>query len=126
VAKTGVRVDGLDKTVRAIKDVSVELEDLEGAFSRIAELTAQSASRHAPKKTGRLAGSLRGVAEKSSAVVTVGGAAIRYAGPINYGWPARNIAPSGFMQKASDEMEPRAVSILEDEINRAISRRGLK
>ena len=58
-------------------------------------------------------------------MVTAGRASVPYAGPINYGWPARNIAPSGFMQKADQVMQPRAIQMLETEVNEQIRKRGL-
>ena len=123
--RVGFRVEGLSAVLRALKALGLEVDDLKDAFSRIATEGAQSAARHAPKKSGRLAGSLRGNRAQSKAVITAGRSSIRHAGPINYGWPARGIAPSGFMQKADDEMRPKALSILEEEINAAIRRKGL-
>ena len=38
---------------------------------------------------------------------------------------ARNIAASGFMQKADEQMRPKALSELERAINRKITERGL-
>ena len=57
---------------------------------------------------------------KRQAVVTAGRASVPYAGPINYGWPARNIAPSHFMQRTDAVMAPRAIQLLEAEINQRI------
>lgn len=122
MATKGVSVKGDDKVVRALRDVADEVEDLD-AFERIADDLARAAARHAPKRTGRLAGSLRGDRSKSKAIVR---STLVYAGPINYGWPARNIAPSGFMQKADQEIQPRAVRELENEINDVIRRKGLR
>jgi hypothetical protein len=121
----GFRVEGLTQVVRALDQLGVEVEDLKGAFSTLATEGAQRAASHAPKKSGRLAGDIRGNRAKSKAVVTAGRASVPYAGPINYGWPARNIVGSGFMQKASDEMEPVAIQRLEDEINKQIRLKGL-
>jgi hypothetical protein len=95
------------------------------AFSEIASEGAEKAAEFAPKRTGRLASDIRGNRAKGKAVVTAGRASVPYAGPINYGWPARNIVGSGFMQKASEAMEPIAVQRLEEEINRIIEEKDL-
>ena len=93
--RTGTKVEGLNQVVRALQQMGVEVEDLKAAFSKIADRAAQVASDAAPKKSGRLAADIRGNRAKSKAVVTAGRASVPYAGPINYGWPKRNIAPAG-------------------------------
>lgn len=122
----GFQVEGLGPVVRALQDMGVEVDDLKDAFSAIADKGAQLASSYAPVLTGALAGDVRGNRAKSKAVVTVGRAALPYAGPINYGWAAHNIEPSGFLQRADEAMRPYALQQLEDEINQQIRRRGLK
>lgn len=122
----GVRVTGLTAVVRALLELGLEVEDLKNAFSAIAERGARLAADFAPKKSGRLAGDVRGNRAKSKAVVIAGRASVPYAGPINFGWPARHIAGSAFMQKADQAMQPYALQQLEDEINRQIARRGLR
>lgn len=123
--REGFKVEGLTRVTRALKDLGLEVDDLKNAFSKISSLAAEKAAGHAPKKSGRLAASVRGNRAQSKAVVTAGRAAVPYAGPINYGWPARGISASGFMQKTDEEMRPRAVQLLEDEINAAARRKGL-
>lgn len=121
----GVRVEGLNKVVRDLQALGVEVDDLKDAFAEIAKEGAERAAAHAPHLTGALKASLRGNRAKSKAVVTAGGARVPYAGAINYGWPARGIEGAGFMQKADEEMQPLAVQQLEDAIEKAIRRRNL-
>lgn len=125
VNRAGFQVQGLAQVVRALQQMGVDVDDLKAAFSRIAADAAQMASSLAPRRSGRLAGDIRGNRAKSKAVVTAGRASVPYAGPINYGWPTRNIAASGFMQRTDQTMQPRALQTLEDEINRKIRERGL-
>ena len=88
-------------------------------------MASQVAAGFAPKRTGRLAASVRGSRAKNKAVVMAGRASVVYAGPINYGWPARKIAASGFMQKADEVMAPKALQALEDAIESKIKSKGL-
>ena len=125
VDRAGFKVTGLNQVVRALVAMGVDVGDLKHPFSRIATEGADRAAAHSPKRSGRLARDIRGNRAKSKAVVTAGRKSIPYAGPINYGWPARNITASGFMQKADEEMRPRAVQILEDDINSKIRKRGM-
>lgn len=122
---SGFKVEGLRQVVKALQDIGLDVEDLKGAFSTIAREGAQRAAALAPRKSGRLARDIRGNRAKSKAVITAGRASVPYAGPINYGWPTRNIAASGFLQRADAEMQPRAVQLLEEEVNQAIRKRGL-
>jgi hypothetical protein len=124
--RVGTRVEGLSRVVRQVRALGLEVEDLKDAFAKIAAEGARRAAAHAPKRSGRLAADIRGNRATSKAVVTAGRASLKYAGPINYGWPKRNILASEFLQKADQEMEPRALQILEDEINQAIRQRGLQ
>lgn len=119
------RVEGLNKFTRALTQVGVEIDDLKDVMGGIAALGARLASGFAPKRSGRLAGTIRGNRAKSKAVVTAGRARVPYAGPINYGWRKRNIAPARFMQRADTEVAPRAVQMLEDGVNDVIAREGL-
>lgn len=106
-------------------ELGLEIDDLKEAFGGISAEAAQVAAGFAPKRTGRLAASVRGNRAKNKAVVMAGRASVVYAGPINYGWPARKIATSGFMQKADEVMAPKALQALEDAIDNKIKSKGL-
>ena len=121
----GLRITGLTQVVRALKEIGLEVDDLKDAFAAIAKEAADRAASHAPKVSGRLAGNIRGNRAQSKAVVIAGRSSVPYAGPINYGWPARNIPANPFMQRADEEMRDRSVELLEDGINTAIRKRGL-
>lgn len=125
VDRVGFRVEGLSSVVRSLTRMGVEVEDLKAAFSAIAAEGAARAARYAPRRAGRLAADIRGNRAKSKAVITAGRTSLPYAGPINYGWPARNIQPASFMQSADADMQPIAVQMLETEINRQIKLKGL-
>ena len=122
--QSGFRVEGLTRAVRQLQEVGLEVDDLKSAFSQIAREAAQVASAAAPRRTGALAGDIRGNRAKSKAVVIAGRARIKYAGPINYGWPRRGIRGAFFMQHADQVMRPRVVPMLENEINRIIREKG--
>lgn len=123
--RAGFKVEGLTKVVRGLKALGLEVDDLKSAFSAISSEGARVAAGFAPHKSGRLAGDIRGNRAQSKAVITAGRATVRYAGPINYGWPSRGIRPSAFMQRTDDVMRPRALTMLEDEINRQARLKGL-
>lgn len=120
-----VRVEGLNKTLKALQSYGVEVADLKDTMAGIAREGATLAARYAPKRSGRLAGTVRGNKAKAKAVVIAGRARVPYAGAINYGWPKRGIKAALFMQRADKELAPRAVEMLEAGLDRAAGKVGL-
>jgi hypothetical protein len=128
-----VRADGLNALVRELLALGLDVEDLKDAFAELAQRGARIAASHAPvggpasrdPHPGQLKRDIRGNRARNKAVVTAGRAGVPYAGPINYGWPAHNIEPSGFLQKVDAELGPFAPLLLEHSISNLIRRRGL-
>lgn len=117
-----VQVTGVESYVTALRGVAADTGDLD-AFDEVAQRAASAIERDAPKKSRRLAGSVRGRRSRNAAVVV---ATASYAGPINYGWPTRGITATGFMQAADSGSEQTAAAQrLEDDIDSQIARRGL-
>lgn len=114
---TGYRVEGVREVVKALTDLGFEVADLKDVFSEIADRGADAVAAATPRASGALAADVRGNRAKSKAVVTAGRSSIPYAGVINYGWPARGIEPSEFMQRGEAVIEPDALRLLEDGIN---------
>lgn len=119
------RLDNLNQVVRALLALGLDVDDLKDAFSEIARQGASVAARLAPRRSGALAGDVRGNRARAKAVVAVGRVSLPYAGPINFGWRAHGIAASGFMQAADRELQPFALRRLEDDINSKIREKGL-
>lgn len=121
------KVEGLTETLRGLQRIGVEAGDLKDAMAEIAAEGARLASSFAPKRSGRLASSVRGNRAKAKAVVTAGRArTVPYARVINYGWPKRGIRAARFMQRADEQLQPRAVEMLETGLDKAIRRAGLQ
>jgi hypothetical protein len=121
----GTHVTGLREVVKALTDAGVEVEDLKEAMGAIAARAAEIAAAAAPSRSGKLRASIRGNKAKGKAIVTAGRASVPYAGAINYGWPARGIKPRKFMQQADAEIGPKAVELLEANINKILTEKGL-
>lgn len=117
----GVRVEGLSSVVRNLQRMGVEVEDLRDAFARIAEEVKPDYQSVTPVKSGALRADYRTSKTKGKANLYVGRASIPYAGPINYGWPARNIAPRNFVARGDEIAAPKASRSLEEEISRLVS-----
>jgi hypothetical protein len=122
-----IKVTGIAKLNRDLRALGIEVGDLKAAMTRIAAMAARSAAGFAPKRSGKLAASVRGNKAKNRAVVIAGrGKSRLYAGPVNYGWPAHNIRPQPFMQAADKAIGPKVVPILQADLNRLIRAKGLQ
>lgn len=119
-----VAVDGLRELVRDLVKAGVDVEDLKDVTAEVAKVGAYVAANLAPSRSGALARTVRGNRAKGKAIVTAGRARVRYAGAINYGWPARNIRPARFLQKTDTVMEKRAPEIFEKGIAKIFEKYG--
>lgn len=121
-----VKVEGLNQTLTALQRLGVEVGDLKDVMAEIADEGARLASSFAPKRSGRLRATIRGNKAKAKAIVIAGRARTPYAGAINYGWRARGITPALFMQRADQQLAPRAVELLDKGLDEAIRKVGLE
>jgi hypothetical protein len=117
-----VKVTGLRQLRAAMKKAGDDLADFKDANAAVATLIASAASSAAPRRTGRLAASGRGNRAAGRAVVQFGGARLRYAGPIHWGWPARHIIARPFASDAAVSTQPRWLPIYEDTVAKIIDK----
>jgi hypothetical protein len=104
--EAGVKVEGLATLVRTMRKAGEDLADLKDANARAAAIVVGRASATAPRRSGRLAASVRGTRAAGRARVQAGRASVPYAGPIHFGWPARRIAAQPFLSDAARATEP--------------------
>lgn len=76
----------------ALKRAGIGVQDLKDAHRRVAEMVAERSASRAPRRTGRLAATVRPAGTQSAAIVRAGRATVPYAAPIHWGWPKRHIA----------------------------------
>lgn len=106
MATTGVRVEGLDTLVRTLKKAGVDVADLKDASKKAGDTVTSAAVGRAPRRTGRLASSVRPSRLAKGVRVSVGRATVPFAGAIHWGWPARNITAQPFLTDAAKQTEP--------------------
>lgn len=120
-----VRVDGTaqvrDQLLTLTKDLAYGL-----SYKDIADEGMRLAVRFAPRRSGRLASSIKGRATKTRATIRAGGTKrVPYAGAVNYGYRRRNIDPANFMGKADAVLRRTAPRDLQKQVIRLIRRQGL-
>ena len=101
-----IQVEGLRELRRAVRKTgNADLRKaLREAHKAVATLVAKRAKVRVPKKSRRLEKSITARGSQSSASVKAGSPTrVPYAGPIHFGWPARNIEPQPFLYDARDD-----------------------
>jgi phage gpG-like protein len=89
-----------------MKRAGLDLGDFADAHAAAASIVAAEAPAWIRSRSGRLAGSIRPGHAKTSATIRAGGARIRYAGPHEWGWPARHMAAHPFLTTSASTTEP--------------------
>lgn len=120
--QAGVEVDGLAELRRNLRRLGEDVADLKAANERAARIVAEAAAARAPRRTGRLAASLRATRAVGRASVLAGGASVPYAGPVHWGWEARHIEPNPFTVEAAEDTQPQWLPVYERELQRLCDR----
>lgn len=117
-----VLVKGAPELRKSLKRAGEDLSDLKDAHQAVGNLVANTASGIAPRQTGALAGSIRASRSHTYVIIRAGSAGIPYAGPIHWGWPARNIQADPFIMNAAQSAEPEWTALYEREMVQIIER----
>jgi hypothetical protein len=116
-----VEVEGERELIKSLRAVDRDLPKRLGAIhKRVVGPVADLAESRAPRRRGRLAGSVRALGSQKAGVVAAGRRAVPYAGPIHYGWPGHNITPQPFLTDALEAREGAVVDLYHEEIERFI------
>jgi phage gpG-like protein len=115
-------VEGGRQLRKSLKDVEDGLADLKAAHAEAAGIVAEAARTGAPRRTGRLSGSIRPSGTKTAAIVRAGGSKIPYAGVQEYGWPGHNIPPQPYIVPAAHDTESTWIARYQDAVDRLLSK----
>jgi len=100
-----VEVEGLAELRRTMRRAAQDLGELKEVNAEAAEVILDSARRRVPRRSGRLASTLRSSGTKSAAVVRAGFKSVPYAPVVHFGWPEHGIEPQPFLTDAVDDTE---------------------
>lgn len=123
--KPKVDIEGQKELRKALKQVEGGISDLKGVNLAAAEVVATEARGLVPRRTGRLESTIRAAGQAAAGVVRSGTAAVRYAGPIHFGWPKHNIAPQPFLYDALDARHDEVIEMYEERVQDLIRLHGL-
>ena len=101
MADKALYVVGQKRFVQTMRKAGADMKELKEVNWRAADIAKPEAVARAPRgRTGKLAGSIRVGATQKAGIIRAGRKTVPYAGPINYGWPARHIKPRTFVNDA--------------------------
>lgn len=112
-----VHVEGARELRAALKRAGADLADLTRTNRRVSSTVTAAALKAAPRKSGKLAGSIKAAATRTRASVR---SRLVYAGVIHWGWPRRRIRSQPFVQAAAKATEPTWRRTYEADIRRII------
>lgn len=120
-----VHLSGLRETIRSLERLGVAVTDMKAVFLKIGNMVAGNAQSLAPRRSGRLAASIKPSKTKNKALVRAGSARVPYAGVIHYGG-YNNINANPFLTEAVRQSQSKAVQEMEDGLQDLLRKYGLK
>lgn len=116
----------LTAAARALEAAAGEVaQGLEAAMQQVANRAAETLRRVVPKRSRRLANSVRPGVTAGRAHITAGGGVVDYAPTIQWGLPERGIQPAGYVQATDAAMADDLTDIVQRGWEDIAERQGL-
>ena len=122
MAYGGVHVEGLANLRRTMKSAGVDLKELSKINRETATMVANAAVLPAPKRTGRLAASIRPSGTQKAGVIKAGRKSIPYGPPIHWGWFSRGIKPNSWISRTAQSTESGWLPLYEQHMDSVIQK----
>ena len=120
-ATTTLKLTGLKEVRKTLKKYGDETKTaFKPANLAAAKVVIEAANYTIPVRTGTLKSTMRPIATNKSGKVRVGNAKVEYAGPIHFGWPARNIKPNPFIYEVLDGRRQEVYALYSQRISELI------
>lgn len=126
-----VEIEGHRELRRKINRITddVDKQNAKGELKAMnlaaAEIVENRATELVPVRTGTLRDTIRAAGTQKYGRVRAGFARVPYAGPIHFGWAARNIRPNPFLYNALDDRRVEVFRSYEKQMSDLIRRRRL-
>ncbi len=115
-----------------LKEADESLSDLKQAHAAAAAIAARASADLAPKRTGRLADTIRSSGTKTAGIVRAGLKSVPYAPVIHWGWGTRPnrqknwrggvIRANPFISRGAQDSEGRWIRIYENHVEQALAK----
>lgn len=116
-----VQIKGSAQLIRTLRKAGYDLDKLKPANKSAADIVIAAAGRLVPRKTGKLASTLRAGATRKAGVARAGTKRVPYAGPIHWGWPKHHIKPRLYLVDAAKSTENQWTLIYKEAVDKAIA-----
>jgi hypothetical protein len=119
-------IEGLRELQKALRNLTDDSRnDMKETHRRAGQIIVEAAAPLVPVQSGALLASARSAPTQRQGRVRVGSAAVPYAGPIHFGWPARNIRPNPFIYEVLDRRRDEVLKLYEARIDELIRKYDL-
>lgn len=115
-----VTIDGAAVLQRSLQSAGRQLQDWAQVNAAAAARVAQDAAQRAPRRTGRLAASIRATSDKSGALIGAGGGGVAYAKVQEYGWAGRNIRAQPYLHPAFADLRGDLIGMYQKQLTDAV------
>jgi hypothetical protein len=110
----------LRKSLRTAGD---DLSDLKDVHKQAAGIAANRAASRAPRRSGRLAATIRAAGTKTAGIVRVGNnTKVPYAPVIHWGWGRHHIAANPFASRGAQESQPTWLPLYERYVDTTLNK----
>jgi hypothetical protein len=121
-----IEVIGLKEAQKALRTLSKESRDnMKQTHREAGQIIVEAATPLVPRESGTLLTSIKSAPLQRQGRVRIGSAAIPYAGPIHFGWPARKIRPNPFIYEVLDGKREEVKRLYLERINQLIKNNDL-
>jgi hypothetical protein len=116
-----LQIEGLRDVQKAMRNFSDDSRnDMKETHRKAGQIVVDGAARLVPVRSGALLASLKSAPTQRQGRVRVGSAAVPYAGPIHFGWPARHIQPNPFIYEVLDGRRQEVYAMYAERISELI------
>lgn len=116
---SGVQIEGAKEFRRAARKAGIDMRDLRSVHKTAAGIVVTKAKTWAPRRTGKLADSIRGAGTQTAAIVRAGNnrkRGVPYANPIHWGWKKRGISANPFLSYSAQATESQWINVYYEKI----------
>jgi hypothetical protein len=107
-ARAVAEIEGGKALRKSLRAAGYDLTDLKIVHGQAAATAAGEVRGRVPEVSGALKATIRSAGTKTAGIVRAGNnSRVKYAGPIHWGWPDRNIPANPFASEGAQASEPR-------------------
>ena len=111
-----IKVEGARQLSRALRKAGVSIQDMKAANEKVGDVVARAATPLAPKRTGRLAATIKPGKLRSGATVKAGGGGVKYAPYVEFGTHKMGARP--YLTRGIADSQSRWFAVYSEEVQK--------